>query len=136
MSGGSHQSNCNLVRYLDRSIKIDFLGDEERSRGRSISNAREGSLLKRGRLRQKAGEGYTRSRKFEQCSGLEDSASQNWWQGRQTQRGGRQFRVVGFWRFQNASSMDEFFVEQNPRKFYACTQTTNGESSRTTKNRW
>ena len=33
MNGRNHQSNCDLVRYLDRSIKIDFSGDQERSRG-------------------------------------------------------------------------------------------------------
>ena len=45
----------------------------------------EDSLSKRGRLRQTAGERYyTRWRKFEPCSGLEDGASQNWWQERRT----------------------------------------------------
>ena len=33
MNGRSHQSNFDLVRYVDRSIKIDFSGDQERSRG-------------------------------------------------------------------------------------------------------
>ena len=77
MNVRSHQSNCDLVRYLDRSIKIDLSGDHERSWGRSVSHVREGSLLKRGRLRQTAGEDYSRWRKFEQCSGLEDGVSQN-----------------------------------------------------------
>ena len=51
---------------------------------------REDSLLKRGRLRQRVGEGNKRCRKFERCSGLEDGASQNWWEGRQIFRGDRQ----------------------------------------------
>ena len=69
------------------SFGIWTSGDQERSRGRSASPVREGSLLKRGRLRQTAGEGYTHTwRKFERCSGLEDGTSQNWWQGRRTQR--------------------------------------------------
>ena len=58
-----------------------------RSRGRSVLCLRGGPLLKWGRLQQTAGEGYTRWRKFEGCSGLEDGASQNWWQGRRIQRG-------------------------------------------------
>ena len=29
MNGRSRQSNCDPVRYLDRSIKIDFSGDRQ-----------------------------------------------------------------------------------------------------------
>ena len=29
VNGRSHQSSCYLVRYLDRSIKIDFSGDRQ-----------------------------------------------------------------------------------------------------------
>ena len=64
---------------------------------RSVSHVKEGFLLKRGRLQQTAEEGYTRWRKFERCSSLEDGASQDWWQGWRAQRGDRQFCVVGFW---------------------------------------
>ena len=72
-----------------------------------------GSLLKWKRLRQTAGEGYTRCRKFEWCSGLEDGASQNWWQVRQTQQDDRQFLVVGFWRFQKAPSKRTSFFSNS-----------------------
>ena len=33
VNGRSHQSNSDLVRYLDRSIKTEFSGDQKRSRG-------------------------------------------------------------------------------------------------------
>ena len=71
--------------------------------GRSVSRVKGGSLLKRGRLRQTPGEGYTLWMKFEPCSSLEYGASQNWLQIRTTDRGDRQFCVVGFWRFHKAS---------------------------------
>ena len=61
-----------------------FSGDQERSRGRSVSCVREGSLLKRARLRQTAAEGCTRWLKFERCYDLEDGTSQNWGQGKET----------------------------------------------------
>ena len=62
-------------------------------------------MLKRGRLRQTAGQGYTRWRKFKRGSGQEDGASQKWWQGRQYGR---------------------VFLELLARNFSACTQTTSG----------
>ncbi|CAN0388785.1 unnamed protein product, partial [Ascophyllum nodosum] len=71
-----HEQSAHRLRYSNnkRSIKTDFSGVQERSRRRSVSRVREGSLLKRGRLRQTAGEGYTYWRKFERCSGLDDDA--------------------------------------------------------------
>ena len=96
MNGRSRQSHFDLVWYLDKSIYF-FFEEIRNDFGRLVSRVREGFLLKRGRLLQTAGEGCTRWRKFERCSGLEDGARQNWWQRRQPQGGGRQFRVVGFW---------------------------------------
>ena len=43
-------------------MKIDFSGRSGKISGRSVSGVREGSLLKRGRLRQTSGEGHTRWR--------------------------------------------------------------------------
>ena len=36
---------------------------------------------------------------------------------------------------ENHLNRDEFFLELLPRIFYACTQTTSGESNRATRNR-
>ena len=88
-------------------------------------------MLKGGRLQQIAGEVDTRWRKFELCFGLKDGASQNWWQETQTQRDETISRRWCLVILENHLSMADFFLELLPRKFYACIQTTSGESKRT-----
>ena len=102
----------------------------ERPRGRPVSRVREGSLLKRRRLRKHREKAtHAEGRKFERCSGLEDGC-------RTGGRGDKHSEVT--YNFaslvldgsKNHLNMDEFFLELLPRNFFACTQTTSGESNR------